>query len=192
MEIEWIYNWIKERNIDDYKTIIVANKFIFPNIVDETIDLKDIAYISISATDDCVKGYFMGDEEEAGHYLPDSDNVLNLNFDDITEDFVQSLPNGEIVTYKTITEEQANAIIDFVEKNLDKHLIIHCRAGKSRSIGVASAIANLYGEVYRHFPIGQNFKNNQFDTPNIEVVTKIKRAFYKKHPELFFESSTNE
>jgi predicted protein tyrosine phosphatase len=179
--MEWINNWIENRNNDEYKTIIVTNKFRFPEIAEQTQHLDDVAYISISATEDCVKGFFLGDEKEMEHYLPDANNVLNLNFDDITEDFDQELPNGEIVTYKTITSGQAEQVIDFVENNIDKHLIIHCRAGKSRSIGVATAIACCYGDVYKNFPKEQTFTNTPNDTPNIEVVSKIKRAFFKKH-----------
>ena len=84
--MEWINNWIENRNNDEYKSIIVTNKFRFPEIVEQTRHLDDVAYISISATEDCVKGFFLGDEKEMEHYLPDANNVLNLNFDDITED----------------------------------------------------------------------------------------------------------
>lgn len=112
------------------------------------------------------------------HYLFSSDKVLNLNFDDITDVVKEKDKDGNDVIYKTITQEQADEIIDFIEKNLNKHTIVHCRAGKSRSQGVYRAIMDCYEDYY-----GECVYNNinPCITPNMEVVRKVKRAYYQKY-----------
>ena len=175
--IEYIPNWIRNMNTFDKKTVIVVNRWHFNKCVELTKDLSDIAYISISATDDCAR-VILNDIEETTHYLKNSHNVLNLNFDDITEDIIYKTDNDETVTFKAMTPEQARQVIDFVENNLDKHFIIHCRAGRSRSQGVARAIYDLYGDIYE---VCDYNLVNPCNTPNMDVVSKIKREFYNKH-----------
>jgi len=52
---------------------------------------------------------------------------------------------GHTVTeYDLFTDEQAKQIIDFVEKNKERKIIVHCDAGISRSSGVAAAILRHY------------------------------------------------
>lgn len=131
-----------------------------------TTNLDDVAYISISATPDCAR-VVINDVNEISHYIASSDNVLNLNFDDVIEDIKGKDNDGKDVLYKAITEEQADKIISFIEKNLDKHIIIHCRAGKSRSQGVYRAIMDCYGDYYGECPYNNI---NPCITPNIEVV----------------------
>ena len=179
--IKFIDSWIKDRNTFDKKTVIVVNRWNFEKCVELTKDLNDIAYISISATDDCAR-VILKDIEETTHYLKNGNNVLNLNFDDITEDVEYKTEENEVVTFKAITQEQARQLVDFVESNLGKHFIIHCRAGHSRSQGVARAIYDLYPDKYE---ICDYNSVNPCKTPNIDVVSKIKREFYKKHN--FFE-----
>ena len=179
--IKFIDSWIKDRNTFDKKTVIVVNRWNFEKCVELTKDLNDIAYISISATDDCAR-VILKDIEETTHYLKNGNNVLNLNFDDITEDVEYKTEENEVVTFKAITQEQARQLVDFVESNLGKHFIIHCRAGHSRSQGVARAIYDLYSDKYE---ICDYNSLNPCKTPNIDVVSKIKREFYKKHN--FFE-----
>jgi predicted protein tyrosine phosphatase len=171
---EWFNDWVANRNNSEKKSIIVVNRRVFPIIADLTKDCDDVAYISISASEECALEHFY-DVTEAHHYLPDADNVLNLNFDDITEDFTFKNEFGEDVTYHAISEEQAKQVIDFVDKNLGKHLIIHCRAGQSRSAACGVAIECCYGDIYKIE------EHNTCDTPNPDVLAKVKRAFYVKN-----------
>ena len=60
--------------------------------------------------------------------------VLFLEFDD-TEP--QSMMRDVDVLY---TEEQAAKVARFVRRNSERELLIHCLAGISRSVGMASAI----------------------------------------------------
>lgn len=174
---EWFYRWIEKRNQFPKSSIIVTNKWKFGTFADMTKGLGDVVYISISASEECALEHFY-DMTEANHYLPDADNVLNLNFDDITEDFTFKNEFGEDVTYHAISPEQARKIIDFVDDNIGKHIIIHCRAGKSRSQGVCRAIYDCYGDKYE--PNEFNLVN-PCDTPNPDVLSKVKRSFYEKN-----------
>ena len=86
---------------------------------------SDYAFISIIGTQDCLKHI---NEEDTTHYFKKQhDNVLNLAFDDVDEDF-------ELEGYKikAITDEQEKAIVDFVERNKEKKYLVHCSAGQYR------------------------------------------------------------
>lgn len=189
--IENYVEWLKHRNTFDKKTIIVVNKFVFPDCFNRSFSCPDIAYISISATLDCAENFF-NDLNEADHYLPYSDNVLNLNFDDVTEDIQNTGDNGRLYTYKAMTKIIATRVINFIEKNKNKHLLIHCRAGKSRSQGIARAIYDLYPDNYM---VCEYNKLNPCETPNYDVVTKLKNAYREymerkeeNTPKIFFTS----
>ena len=50
----------------------------------------------------------------------------------------------------------------------------------SRSIAVATYILDMYGEEYGYNEKESCRKDNPCKTPNINVLTKLKRAYYKK------------
>lgn len=58
--------------------------------------------------------------------------ILRLSFDDVD--------NGSLA----MAEGDAASIAEFVEKNKDKTIIVHCDAGISRSAGIAAAIMKHY------------------------------------------------
>ncbi len=183
--IHWFYQWKEAKDSFQKKSILVFNQKSFKDMVDmcKINHIEDVAYISISASEECASDYFH-DLSETEHYLENSDNVLNLNFDDITEDFTFKNQYGNDVTYHAMSLEQARQIIEFVEKNKDKNIIVHCRAGKSRSAAVARALFDCYIDIYAE----NNFNNyNQINTPNPDVLAKVKRAFYEKH--CFFQEN---
>ena len=131
------------------------------------------AYISISATPECAE-FWLGDKSESEHHLPSGPDVLNLEFDDLEEDRTYK---GH--TFKAITQEQAEEIFMFVEDHLDKDILIHCRACKSRSQGVFRYILDTYPDYYEEC---EENKINPCLTPNIEVVRKCKRAYIEENP----------
>lgn len=88
------------------------------------------------------------------HLLPGGPNVLNVDFDDVSDG-----PTA-------ITDSQASEIVKFIERNQDKDFVIHCTAGKSRSQGVARFILDYY-----------DYTGGPCVTPNIEVIIKLKRAY---------------
>ena len=72
---------------------------------------------------------------------PVPENVLKLNFDDITES-VRSI--GEDKFAYGMNVDQAKQIVDFIDKNIDKDFYIHCHAGKSRSQAIVRYILDFY------------------------------------------------
>lgn len=72
---------------------------------------------------------------------PVPENVLKLNFDDITES-VRSI--GEDRSAYGMNVDQAKQIVEFIDKNIDKDFYIHCHAGKSRSQAIVRYILDFY------------------------------------------------
>ena len=135
----------------------------------------DKAFISIIGTEECRKYYL---EEDTNHWFSNctEDNVLNLEFDDVNEEEVK----WNNIILKGMSDRQAEQIVDFIEKHKGKDFYIHCRAGKSRSIAVATYILDMYGEEYGYNEKESCRKDNPCKTPNINVLTKLKRTYYKK------------
>ena len=135
----------------------------------------DKAFISIIGTEECIKYYL---EENTIHWFSNctEDNVLNLEFDDVNEDIV----NWKGRIFLGITDEQAKQIVNFIEKNKGKNFFLHCRVGRSRSAAICRYILDMYGEEYGYNEKESCRKDNPCKTPNINVLTKLKRAYYKK------------
>lgn len=166
--VEYIKNsWKEHRNNSDKKNTFAVNRYIFPQIADMLSDCKDIAFISIGETKDCIE---YNKFDEYGHYLENSDNVLNIDFDDLEQDF-----NIGEYHFKTITDKQAKQIYDFLTKHSDKHIICHCRAGKSRSAAISEFLLQMFPDKYAECEV--NRLNND-KTPNGEVLRKLKRIYY--------------
>jgi Predicted protein tyrosine phosphatase len=72
---------------------------------------------------------------------PVPENVLKLNFDDITESV---RPIGEDKFAYGMNVDQAKQIVEFIDKNIDKDFYIHCHAGKSRSQAIVRYILDFY------------------------------------------------
>ena len=68
------------------------------------------AFISIIGTEECRKHYL--EEDETHWFKKNHINVLNLEFDDVTED---TELNGHLL--KAMIEEQAQKCVDFIEEN---------------------------------------------------------------------------
>jgi protein-tyrosine phosphatase len=151
--------WLREHGIDD------------TNVEDTTM-----AFISIISTRECLNYYL--DEGETKHYFKDHDNVLNLDFDDTETDVIY---NGH--HFKTMSMEQAEKAVDFIDKILDEglttHIMIHCRAGVSRS--------RAFGEfIYRRCMERGDTPNypdrNDYTTMlNVGVLRRLEHAYNKKH-----------
>lgn len=127
---------------------------------------KNLAVIQILETLDCLK-YYNSDDEF--YFKEESDRVLNLQFDDLDSDLEK-----DGFHFKTITEEQAENSVKFILEHLGDSFIISCRAGKSRSQAFIRFILDTFPERYDQTMI--NILNPPI-TPNIEVLSKLKRAF---------------
>jgi predicted protein tyrosine phosphatase len=90
-------------------------------------------------------------------------DVLYLTFHDI-EGFIEE-------RYKLFSEDDAQQIIDFVNKVADfvTTLIVNCDAGISRSAGVAKFIAELYDLEFNH----------EYSLYNKKVYSTLIRVYYE-------------
>lgn len=99
-------------------------------------------------------------------------DFIQLCFTDTEEDVIVT----DKIRYHTITDNQADLIVEFVENNKEKvdYFIVHCHAGISRSSGVAKALYEIY--------------NNDKDTiddderflPNKTVYEKVIHSYQRK------------
>lgn len=153
---------------------IVVSRNDFPYISDKCKTRTDVAFISIEASPTCAKHYL---KDKIYHHLSSEKyNVLNITFDDITQNKKCIDENGDEYMVYTITEAQADVAYRFIKNNLGKHFIIHCRAGQSRSQAFYRFIMDCFNEQYKECYIN---KYNPCLTPNIEVLCKLKRQFYQ-------------
>ena len=138
-------------------------------INDDNVEkLDNKAFISIIGTKDIVEKYL--EEPDTKHYFKENhNNVLNLEFDDVSEDV-----EFRGIKALAITSEQCDELVDFIDSNVGKDFYIHCRAGISRSRAVGRFIRECHP--YEYWEV-QDF----FDTANIGVLRGLKRAFYKKN-----------
>ena len=137
----------------------------------------DITVTSIAGTEDSQKLYL---KEEEPHWFNESYNVLNLNFDDIAQD--EQLYKG--VLFKGLTRTDASRAANFIVKNVlrGKDIYVNCRAGKSRSQGIVKFILDSFPQI--KFELNPD---NPPTTPNIDVVAKLKRAYYLEGLDIDFE-----
>ena len=150
---------------------------------DDNVDeLNNHAFISIIGTKECQKYYL---EEDEYHWFKENhNNVLNLEFDDIEHDIDY---NGHL--FKALNEKDAEKLVDFIDNNIGKHFIIHCRAGRSRSQAIFKYITTMYYKLYDEETCGR--KDNPCFSPNMHVVSLLKRTYYKKYG-LFVNEENND
>lgn len=98
------------------------------------------------------------------HWLPDANNVLNINFNDVGE--------GEDGAF---TELQAQEILCFIEDNREKtQWFVHCSAGISRSGAVASYLHDWFKSRGDEVNILPKYP----EMPNYHVKRLLKRTNY--------------
>ena len=145
------------------------------DLTDDNVENTNMAFISIIGTPECLNYYL--DEGETKHYFKDHPNVLNLDFDDISCDVMY---NGH--HFKTMTMEQAERTIDFIEKMVKDNvelIEIHCRAGYSRSRAVAEFIYRYCKE--HDIDVEYSDRNDYTTMLNQGVLRRLNHAYWKKH-----------
>ena len=148
----------------EFDEICKANRWDSDSIPNEN------AYISIIGSPDCIKHYLREPQE---HYFKENNaRICNLEFDDISEDY--RIWKG--LTFYGISMDQAEELVKFIENNKGKNFYIHCLAGQSRSQGVVRFILDTYPDIYTE---KDTRIDNPCETPNIDVVVKLKRAWRK-------------
>jgi len=152
--------------------INVVNKKLFDNlmksnnITDLNVEqLKDSFFISITDTDK-----FSTSREP--YFKENHENVINLSFDDCTEDGQPSPTQPEGT--KAFNKDQALVLYKFIKKHLEKEqCIVHCMAGISRSGAVGTFINDITRGDYREFK-----RMNPQIVPNQHVKSLLNRAYY--------------
>jgi len=127
-------------------------------ITDQNVNLRSECFISIN--DSC--------ETDQKPYFKNNENVLVLFFDDIDKDlFVRKAEDGSEIWHRAFTQQQAEQVIEFINRNRNKTTcVIHCTAGVRRSGTIAEFInryLNLawpeFREANRHIQIRQSIKD---------------------------------
>lgn len=139
---------------------------------DESLPDKDEAVISICCTPEIKHNYLEGHKHETDeHWFKEQhDNVLNVDFDDITTP-TKSTEYG--MSYG-ITDEQAERIVKFVLAHSDvENWYIHCRAGRCRSVAVGLFVKEL---MESKFNKQVNYRTTRFITYQNEFVAWKLRA----------------
>jgi predicted protein tyrosine phosphatase len=142
---------------------------------DENVENTNMAFISITETQECLRYYL--EEENIKHFFNDHQNVLNLDFDDACDNI---LYNGHL--FKTMTMNQAEKAIDFIEEMVENHIDeikIHCRAGVSRSRAFAEFIYRYCKE--HNIDVEYDDRDKYTTLLNPSVLKKLNHAYWKKH-----------
>lgn len=129
---------------------------------------QNAAFISICNTSGGSDFLFV---DEITHYFKtETPEIINLDFEDVTEPEVIYM--GKV--NKGISQEQADRLCEFIERNQDKDFYIHCEGGVSRSQGVVRYILDVYGEDHKFETL-----KNPYINPNLYVTALLKRAYRK-------------
>lgn len=112
---------------------------------------EDWAFISICSTPDVARNIIQDEDE---HYFKEPhQNVLNVEFDDITSNEEQE--DANTIAYGLSTEDSFK-IVKFIRLHvsLGKNFLVHCRAGRSRSQAIVRYMLTTYGtlEVSKYNP----------------------------------------
>ena len=144
-------------------------------LTDDNVENSNMAFISIIGTPECLTYYL--DEGDTKHYFKDHNNVLNLDFDDIGDDVMF---NGH--HFKTISIEQAEKTVDFIERMISKGVDIiegHCRAGYSRSRAIFEFIYRYCNE--NGIEVDYSDRKDYTTMLNYGVLNRLMHAYWKKH-----------
>jgi len=138
--------------IYDMKKLYCYNRWAFEEMCmkngwnDDNIPY-DAAFISICGSPACQEHVIK--EREFHYFEHERENILNLDFDDITS-YKEDIPDTEEACLG-INRAQAEKAVEFIKKNLGKDFYIHCRAGKSRSQAFIRYILDMYDGVVCDF-----------------------------------------
>jgi hypothetical protein len=161
--------------------IIVLSHYLFDEkmkslgLNDENVESTNSAFISIIGTPECLKYYL--EEEDTKHYFKDHPNVLNLDFDDCPTDV---LYNGHLFnTMHLDLAEKTFAFIEEVLKNGVDTILVHCRAGMSRSRAVGEFIWRYCRD--NDIDVDYDDRNDYTTMCNSGVLRILNHVYWKKY-----------
>ena len=139
------------------------DNFIKQNFIDDNNveGLKDYAFISILNSPN---NTWFGDDDYffTSVFKLQHENVLILTFDDVENQSPGNIP---------FSEEMADMVLDFVNKNKERDFIIHCAAGISRSGAIGSFINNY---------VQWDFQRFKIENPQIQPNARVLRMLNNK------------
>ena len=129
--------------------------------------LKDFRVISIINTSDNPL------------FMIESPNLLNLRFDDITDE--KTAKDFNLILFN---DEHVKAIFEFADNENDCPIIVHCTAGICRS-GAVGEFLNDYLNKYKVMDLDSDWKQNielwgHKIIPNVHVKSLLNRALVEK------------
>lgn len=154
-------------NQRDFENVCTLNGFNDKSLLTDKYICDKIAFISILGTSESLK--YAGEEDNSHFFKKPNRSVLNVEFDDVDSD-----TNIDGYCFKAISQEQADEIFNFIENNVGKTFLIHCRAGESRSAAVGQFIKEIYSDIYSD-------NKDDWKTYNHCVYRKLYRSFYNKN-----------
>lgn len=132
----------------------------------------DWAVISICCKPEVVDNLLNGDDSH--YFAVNHENVLNVEFDDITQDVEHISDPGVGFTAYGLDNKTAKRIVNFIDSHAGMDFMVHCRAGKSRSQAVVRYITDTYDGYDETNP------DNPCQFPNIHTLNKLKKARFGK------------
>ena len=119
---------------------------------------------------------------EGEYHICNNENVLNLNFDDVSPEALKVSDDTENFTYQSyddkeinlqlFTKSMADECVRFIERNKNKNFYIHCSAGVSRSQAFVKYIKNVYNDI--NWIINPN---NPCEFPNGFVYNQLMKSY---------------
>ena len=150
------------------------------NLNDDNVEKTNMAFISIIGTKECIKYWIQEDDK---HYFKDHPNVLNLDFDDISD---VVLYNGH--RFRGMNLEEAEKTVDFIEKMIESGVDViegHCKAGFSRSRAIFEFIYRYCKE--HGIDVEYSDRDNYTTIFNQGVMNRLNHAYWKKHRIMRYE-----
>ena len=139
---------------------------------------ENTAFISICGTPACQE--FVLQEREFHYFEEQHPEVLNLDFDDISDDLVE-IPDCPGAYCHGINIDQAVRAVKFIRDNLGKDFYIHCRAGHSRSQAFVRYILDTYDGIYDFLirPENPPINYNQFVLSELRMGARLTGEYWR-------------
>jgi hypothetical protein len=172
--------------------VIVLSHYLFDErmkemgLDDNNVEDTNMAFISIIGTKECIEYWIQEDDK---HYFKDHPNVLNLDFDDISDVVIY---NGH--RFRGMNLEEAEKTVNFIEEYLNNGSVdtiyIHCKAGMSRS----RAIGEFIYRYCKENDIELEYSDREYYTTifNQGVMNRLNHAYWKKHRLMRYEEDNLE
>lgn len=144
---------------------------------DEFIPPKT-AFISICGSKECQE--FVLQEREFHYFEKQHPQVLNLEFDDITDNVLE-IPNHPKKYFYGMTIDQGKIAAEFIQENLGSDFYIHCRAGQSRSQAFVRYMLDMYDGIFDFMTRPENppINYNRYVLSELKMGAKLTGEYWR-------------